>query len=467
MVLRKSSLAVAISMVIFPGMMISTGAEAEQRTLSDHASNMMEESSVDLTLRNYYHYNDYRAKQGTPTLQTPDIEEAWAQGAMLDLESGYFMDMVGIDASWYGSFKLHGDHDEWGSKILHHGGPQKQAGFDKRHQKSYDKLGQIFLKTYFGDDSLNAQINAGRMFMSTALLNDSKSYMTPSTTQAVTAHVHWADFSFYGFTSDKASKQTQTGFHKYEGESYTYTGTTPISGKKGDWRINSLGASYDVDEGYGANLQLAQANDYKQMKYLNAYYTVDIDENTSLFFDGHYHKGKGDGKYLQKIDHNAGTTVKTWNSNIWNLVAQLRFNDLKFALSFQKVDGDAYQDSWGESDDNGVMTWNSVLHSDFYRRNEKSLMAKAEYDFGTLGVPGLSLMTLYVKGKYDADSSTTPPNHGTYHEWERDTDIRYSFQENSALKGLSITFRNATFRTYETDNMNENRLIVDYTIALL
>ena len=478
MALHKTSLAVAVSMAISSGFMIATPAQAEGYAGGPFAQ-MMDDTGVSLELRNFYFNRDYKKKQFDGTNRKPDLVESWAQGARLDIESGYFMDTIGIDASWYGSLKLIGRDDEWGSGALRNSNPKNKVRngvtYLEKDQKGYDKLGQVFLKTRFGDESLNAHINAGRMFLDTGLLNDSDVRVTPSTTQAIYADINWDDFTLYGFSSDKASSKTASGFHKYKGYSYTYSGTggAPVQGKKmGDWKVNSVGACFDPGEGYGVDLQFARARDYKKMSYLNAYYVLDVSEDTSILFDGYYYRGRGDGKYLEKINH--GGKLKKWDSDLWNLVAQFRVDDLKLAVSYQKVNGDKYDISWGGSDDNGFMTWNSVQVLDFNRRDEKSWMARIDYDFDGMGLPGLKFMTRYVTGEHHDQPASTSASQKTRNEWERDTDIGYSFQD-GALKGLSVTFRNATIRTYgpgpasdgKPDSHNENRLIVNYTIALM
>jgi hypothetical protein len=52
--------------------------------------------------------------------------------------------------------------------------------------------------------------------------------------------------------------------------------------------------------------------------------------------------------------------------------------------------------------------------------------------------------------------------------WERDMDIGYTFQE-GALKNLNVKWRNATARgnVAAGNNIDENRLIVSYTIPLM
>lgn len=52
-------------------------------------------------------------------------------------------------------------------------------------------------------------------------------------------------------------------------------------------------------------------------------------------------------------------------------------------------------------------------------------------------------------------------------EWERDTDIGYVFQD-GPLKNLGVKWRNSTVRSdISVGKVDENRLIVSYTIPLM
>lgn len=52
-------------------------------------------------------------------------------------------------------------------------------------------------------------------------------------------------------------------------------------------------------------------------------------------------------------------------------------------------------------------------------------------------------------------------------EWERDVDISYIIQE-GPLKNLGVRWRNAMVRSNATiGDLDENRLIVSYTIPLM
>ncbi|MNY83371.1 Porin-like protein NicP precursor [compost metagenome] len=51
-------------------------------------------------------------------------------------------------------------------------------------------------------------------------------------------------------------------------------------------------------------------------------------------------------------------------------------------------------------------------------------------------------------------------------EWERDTDLAYVVQD-GPLKNLGLKWRNATVRsTHFGSDIDENRLILSYTLAL-
>ena len=77
-----------------------------------------------------------------------------------------------------------------------------------------------------------------------------------------------------------------------------------------------------------------------------------------------------------------------------------------------------------------------------------------------MGIPGLSLMARYLRGT-NIDMGAKKGK-----ECERDTDIVYSFQ-NDTLKGLRLHWRNATVRSDVAGKLDENRLIVSYTIPLM
>jgi hypothetical protein len=69
-------------------------------------------------------------------------------------------------------------------------------------------------------------------------------------------------------------------------------------------------------------------------------------------------------------------------------------------------------------------------------------------------------MTRYFKG-WDGRLG----NGRAVDEWERDTDLKYVIQS-GPLKDLGLAWRNAVYRTSEGRDVDENRVILSYSLAL-
>jgi len=102
-----------------------------------------------------------------------------------------------------------------------------------------------------------------------------------------------------------------------------------------------------------------------------------------------------------------------------------------------------------------------VQIGDFANKDERSWQLRYDYNFAALGLPGLSLMTRYLRG----DNVDLLNGQGDGKEWERDTDIGYVVQD-GALKNLGFKVRNSTFRSSFGNDLDETRLIVSYTLPL-
>ncbi len=103
---------------------------------------------------------------------------------------------------------------------------------------------------------------------------------------------------------------------------------------------------------------------------------------------------------------------------------------------------------------------NFIQIGDFGNVDERSWQLRYDYDFGALGLPGLSFMSRYVSGDNVARGAA---NDGK--EWERNTDLGYVVQS-GPLKNLGVKWRNATVRSNFANDLDENRLILSYSLAL-
>ncbi|MFJ2993407.1 OprD family outer membrane porin [Pandoraea sp. NPDC087047] len=129
----------------------------------------------------------------------------------------------------------------------------------------------------------------------------------------------------------------------------------------------------------------------------------------------------------------------------------------KLSASYQKSNGGSAFPYISGTDPYLV---NYQLVGTFSGKSESSWKVQYEYNFKDFGIPELTVSNLYVKGTGIATAS------GTGYEWERNTDVTYVFDKNGPLKNLRLKWRNGTYRTNYTRNVDENRVLLIYTLAL-
>lgn len=104
---------------------------------------------------------------------------------------------------------------------------------------------------------------------------------------------------------------------------------------------------------------------------------------------------------------------------------------------------------------------NYMMSNDFMEKDERSWQARYTYDFAALGVPGLTFSTRYTK----ADHANPATVAGEGREWERDTDVGYVIQ-GGMFKNVGVLWRNAALRSNYLRDIDENRMIISYTLPL-
>ena len=130
----------------------------------------------------------------------------------------------------------------------------------------------------------------------------------------------------------------------------------------------------------------------------------------------------------------------------------------KFGLGFQDMSGDT---GFAYIDGSDPFLVNFVQINDFANADERSWQARYDFNFASVGVPGLTFMTRYIRGD-DARIAGSDERGG---EWERDIEFKYVVQ-NGPLKDLYVRVRNASFRSDFARDADENRVIVGYTLPI-
>jgi len=103
---------------------------------------------------------------------------------------------------------------------------------------------------------------------------------------------------------------------------------------------------------------------------------------------------------------------------------------------------------------------NEVPTYEFAERDERSWQARYDYDFAAMGWPGLIATVRYITSDH---VSTGMGFEGTAQE--RDLDIGYTVQS-GPLKNVGIRLRNVAARSNYRSDIDENRLILSYTLTL-
>jgi len=98
---------------------------------------------------------------------------------------------------------------------------------------------------------------------------------------------------------------------------------------------------------------------------------------------------------------------------------------------------------------------------EFAGADERPWQIRHDFDFTAVGVPGLVSTLRYLRGD---NVDTGAGFEGR--EWERDLDLGYTFQS-GVLKNLAVRVRNVTARSNYRSDIDENRLIINYTWQLL
>ncbi|WP_313055412.1 OprD family porin [Pseudomonas lopnurensis] len=403
------------------------GATLAIPTLAQAA--FIEDTKASLELRNFYYNRDYRQDGANQSKQ-----DEWAQGFLLRVESGYTEGTVGfgVDALGLLGVKLDSSPDRTGTGIL----PVDTSG---GAPDDYSELG-LTAKAKVSQSILKV----GTLQLKNPAITTSDSRLLPSVmrgAQLVSNEIDGLTLDL-GYV-DQINNRNSTN---YQDMNVNNAGKD-ITGRTESDEFVYLGGTYKVTKDLSASYYYSNLEDLYKQHALNLIHVLPISEGQSLKTDLRYQRSTDDGN--SNVDNKAFGAMVTYS-----------LSGHSFGLGYQKMSGDtgfAYVD--GNIDPYLV---NFVQIGDFGKTDEKSWQARYDFNFASIGIPGLSFMTRYISGDNFERAGVSEGK-----EWERDTDIAYTFQE-GALKNLNIKWRNASFRSNGAgDDMDENRLIVSYTIPLM
>jgi hypothetical protein len=386
---------------------------------SAHAD-FISDSKASLEARNFYFNRDFRQEGAR------DKAEEWAQGFLLRMESGYTAGTLGfgLDALAMAGFKLDSGGGTAGTNLL----PADSSGGAQDH---YGELG-LTAKARLS----NSILKVGTLQIKDPVVNSNDTRLLPGTFKGGLLSVQEIDR-----LKLTAGQLTQINF--VDSTNYQDMTANRIGGVSD--RFQFAGADYQFLPNLTVQYRYGKLEDVYQQNYLGLVQRLDLGAGQSLKSDVRYSRSTEDGSF-RAIDNQAFGALFTYS-----------LGGHALGLGYQRMSGDDPFPYISRSDPYLV---NFVQIGDFANVDERSWQARYDYNFAGLGVPGLAFMTRYISGD---NVQRSAPGEGK--EWERNSDIAYVIQDGT-LKGLGLKWRNASVRSNFGNDLDENRLIVSYTMAL-
>ncbi|MEG0066395.1 MAG: OprD family porin [Pseudomonas sp.] len=421
-VMKWSMIALAVSAGTSQFAMASAQEESE---------GFVEGSSFNVKTRMLYMNRDFKNEnlKTSPSGERQGYREETGIGMHAIFESGFTQGTIGfgVDAFGLGSIKLDSGRGRTGNGLF-------AADSDGTPEDTQSKAGGA-VKFRLS----NTVLKYGDQFVASPVFSTDDSRLLPEATTGtllVSKEIPGLELSAGRFTA----MSSQTGM----GHDTIVDGGLPSA--------NIGGATYQFTDNFVAGVAASDVDDHFKKQYLNANYTLPINDEQSLNFDFNGYKSKSQGQELSgDIDN-----------RIWSLAAAYSIGAHKFTLAHQRSTGDTGY-VYGVDGGGTIFLANSVQYSDFNGADERSWQGRYDLNMKTYGVPGLSFMTRYIKG----DNISTGAEEGKEHELDFET--KYVMQ-NGPAKDLSFRLRSAWYRSntaYNGGDNNDLRLIVEYPLSIL
>jgi hypothetical protein len=383
---------------------------------------LLEESTASLELRNMYMSRDFRQAGGGETM------EDWGQGFTARFKSGFTEGTLGfgVDAMAQLGVKLDSGKGRSGTGVL-------AVDRDGTPADDYSELG-LTAKARLSNSTLH--LGTLQPMLPVVQYNDTR-LLSGSFSGGLlnSKEIQGLEFNAGRLTQANArdsSSQDDIGYSTFNSDHFDFAG--------GAYAINpQLTASY-----YYGDLQ-----DIYRQHFLGLVHVLPLANGMSLRTDLRYFKSTDSGNQLAgKIDN-----------NFLNGMLTLSSGPHKFGAALQRLSGDGNFPFLRGGDPYSV---NLVTYNAFNKAETDAWQLRYDFDFTALGIPGMAFMTRYTSGKNIEQGAVQNGR-----EWERDSDLVYTLQ-NGTLKGLNVRLRNVTFRSGNglTNDIDENRLIVGYTLPL-
>ena len=382
---------------------------------------LVEDSKASLELRNMYLNRDVR----DGVIAGQSYGETWGQGFIARFESGFTEGTVGLGVDAIGMLGVKLDSSK-GNTI----GNMLPVGASGEPADEYSELGL------------------------TAKARISKSVLKVGTLQPILPVVQYNNTRLLpgSYVGGMLTSQEIDGLTVNAGRLTEYNLRDSSNNQEFARNVDNFdfaGGSYTFNPQLTASYYYGDYDNVYKQHFAGLVHKLPLGEGMSLTSDLRYFNSQDQGDNTSKIDN-----------DMYQGMFTLGVGGHKIGAGYQSLSGDGNFPVIAGSDPFSI---NLVTYYTFQQAETDAWQVRYDYDFASMGVPGLAFMTRYVNG-----SNLEGATYDDGKAWERDTDVVYTLQDGS-LKGLRFHLRNTTFRADSkvTRDIDENRVIVSYTLPLL
>ncbi|MBE7928043.1 OprD family porin [Pseudomonas saudiphocaensis] len=418
------------------------------------AAGFIEDSKAKLDLRNFYY--DRNDKN---TADNRNEASEWGQGFIFNFQSGFTKGTVGFGVDAIGLLGVRldggGDGDVTNSRKPGQLFPTESNG---KAVNDYSK-GGVTAKARIS----KTELHVGTLLPKLPVVNYNDGRLLPQL------------FEGGQITSREIDGLTLTAgqLEHTKTRSSTNDVSLRIAGGTADTnKFYFAGGDYKLTKDLTAQYYYGNLEDFYKQHFLGLVHNYALGGG-NLKTDLRYFDSSSDGKNgsasgraegYKSSGYWAGGTANAKHGEVdnrtWSALFTYSHSGHELSAGYQQVEGDSAFPFLNQGDGSTAYLITDRQIGKFLAAGQRTWLAGYGYDFAKLGVPGLKASVVYLSGD-NIDSAQ-----GDRKEWERDFRLDYVLQEGS-LKGLGFSWRNASLRGNATTDIDENRLIVSYSLPLL
>ncbi|MBD7975692.1 OprD family outer membrane porin [Serpens gallinarum] len=382
------------------------------------AADFVKDSKLSLDLRNYYfnQETDGGAEGGQ-----------WGQAFMLNYKSGFTEGAVGVGVDLFGAAAY---------KLADHG--DQQAG--------------MLFERYSADESAERLNKAGATLKARA--GKTTAYagaLRPNTPVLVANDARMLPQLFEGVmvTNQDVAGLTLTAAHITKASMRDEDVWTDATDEFGG-EFSLAGVDYKIVDGLTAQYYFGQLHNTYKQHFAGLKYAANLGVG-KLGADLRYFDTSEDGDGL-------GRANPRNDNQLWSALVNYSVAGHTFGLGYQDLSGDT---GFGQmSNTNYTMSERMIGAGLMTRPDETVMLASYGFDFGTVGIKGLSATVIHQKGDYDLGAAKDRS------EKETDVIIGYVVPEGQ-LKGLGVRLMHGMYSGDDNADIDQTRFIVNYSIPLM